>query len=267
MGTNWREIDTCAKKWINEAGERIKASFHTELFIQTKSSRTDLVTNMDKEIEKFFKHKINEVFPTHKILGEEETGHHLEKLDGIVWIIDPIDGTMNFIHQQRNFAISIGVYQDGKGILGYIYDVVHNELYYAQKGEGAYLNGVLLPKLEEVSMEESVIAINASWLLPKNIFHSEAAVSLIKSVRGTRSFGSAALELASVATGRIDAYLSKRLAPWDYGGGAILIEEVGGIVTDMQGNRLDMLSGSSLLVARPGLHNQILKMFNSVKNP
>src|SRR4051812_43051939 len=107
---NWENIYMHAKEWVLEAGERIKSSFEETLNIQTKSSANDLVTNMDKEIEQFFIQKIKSIYPDHKILGEEGYGDQVEVLEGIVWMLDPIDGTMNFIHQQRNFAISLGIY-------------------------------------------------------------------------------------------------------------------------------------------------------------
>ena len=107
-----------AKQWVKEAGERIRASFDKTLNIETKSNPNDLVTNIDKEIEQFFIKKIRADFPTHKIMGEEGFGDELTNLDGVVWMIDPIDGTMNFIHQQRNFAISLAVYENGIGKIG-----------------------------------------------------------------------------------------------------------------------------------------------------
>jgi len=107
---NWDHIDEQAKKWIKEAGDRIRASFSKTLNITTKSNPNDLVTNIDQETEKFFIEKIRTEFPGHHILGEEGFGDQIDSLDGITWIIDPIDGTMNFVHQQRNFALSIGIF-------------------------------------------------------------------------------------------------------------------------------------------------------------
>jgi myo-inositol-1(or 4)-monophosphatase len=104
---NWENIYTLALALVKEAGERIKLSFDQTLNIQTKSNANDLVTNMYKEIEQFFIGKIRESFPDHKILGEEGFGDELKDLEGIAWMIDPIDGTMNFIHQQRYISSGI----------------------------------------------------------------------------------------------------------------------------------------------------------------
>ncbi|WP_339145671.1 MULTISPECIES: inositol monophosphatase family protein [unclassified Sutcliffiella] len=254
----WREIDENAKKWTREAGERIRASFSNELMIDTKSSADDLVTNIDRETEQFFIERIRETYPEHQILGEEGFGDELDKLDGTVWIIDPIDGTMNFVHQQRNFAISVAVYEDGVGKVGLIYDVVHDELYHAKLGEGAYLNDTKLPDLEEVTVERAVIALNATWITENKRIDPTILAPLVKKVRGTRSYGSAALEMAYVATGRIDAYITLRLSPWDFAAGLILVNELGGKVTTLHGEPLDLLGQNSVFVSKPGLHEVIM---------
>jgi myo-inositol-1(or 4)-monophosphatase len=259
--TNWNEIDANVKQWLKEAGNKIRNSFADTLDIQTKSNPNDLVTNVDKETEQFFIEKIKQNYPDHAILGEEGFGDKLETLDGIVWIIDPIDGTMNFIYQQRNFAISIGIFENGVGHLGYIYDVAHDELYFAEKGKGAFLNGEPLKKLTPVKVEEAIIALNATWLVQNKRMDPKPLISLAKTVRGTRSYGTAALEFAYVAAGRLDGYITMRLSPWDFAGGKILVEETGGIVTNLKGKPLNLLGQNSIFVAKPGLHTEIMERF------
>ena len=256
---NWEEIDTHAKQWVKEAGERIRNSFSATLDIQTKSNANDLVTNMDKEIEQFFIKHIKEVYPDHKIMGEEGFGDKLQSLDGIIWFIDPIDGTMNFVHQQRNFAISIGIYENGVGKIGLIYDVVHDELYHAISGKGAYINGKAIPGLKEAVINESILALNATWVVENKRIDHNLLIPLVKAARGTRSYGTAALELVFLAAGRVDAYFSMRLAPWDVAAGAVILEELGGVVTNLRGEKLNLLSNDSLFAAKPGLHESILK--------
>ncbi|WML49395.1 inositol monophosphatase family protein [Neobacillus sp. PS3-34] len=258
---NWESIDTYAKKWVKEAGEKIRSSFDKTLDITTKSDPNDLVTNIDKETEQFFIERIRETFPDHKILGEEGFGDKLESHEGIVWIIDPIDGTMNFIHQQRNFAISLGIFENGKGRIGLIYDVVHDEMYHAIRGNGAFINEKRIPALTETTVKESIIGLNATWVMENKRIDHNLLIPLAREARGTRSYGSAALEMVFVATGRIDAYISLRLAPWDVAGGAVIIEELGGVITNLRGKNLDYLSQDSLLVAKPGLHQTILKNY------
>src|SRR5699024_8380305 len=127
---------------------------------------------------------------------------HLNSLDGCIWIIDPIDGTMNFVHQKRSFAISIGIYDDGIGEVGLILDVMSGVLYSAKKNEAAYKNNQKLPRLNEnLKLEETVLCLNHRWLLKNSLVNKEAMERLVKRVRGTRTYGSAALEFAYVAEG------------------------------------------------------------------
>lgn len=262
---NWGTIDRYAKSLIKEAGQHIRYSFFTDIEVSAKSSVNDLVTNIDKEIEQFFIRRIRQDFPDHRVMGEEGFGDSVETLEGVVWFLDPIDGTMNFIHQKRNFAISLGIYMDGVGMLGYVYEVMTDDLYTAGKGEGAYLNDVRLMPLNETAVEESVIGVNASWVAPNRYAEHEPMIELVNRCRGTRSYGSAALELTHVAAGRIDAYMSMRLSPWDVAGGMVIANEVGAVASTMDGSELSLLGQETFLVANPGLHRQLLDEFIRLK--
>lgn len=263
---NWELIDRYAKSLIKEAGHRIRNSFFDRIHIDSKSNANDLVTNIDREIEQFFIGQIQSDFPGHKILGEEGYGDDITSLDGVIWMLDPIDGTMNFVHQKRNFAISLGIYHEGVGVLGYIYDVVHDELYHAKKGEGAYFNDEKLPMLGDRLVSDAVIGINARWIMPNSYFDHKKLMALVAACRGTRSYGSATMELAYVVTGRLDAYISMRLSPWDIAGGMIIAQEVGAITTNLKGIRNSLLGQDSFIVARPGLHHDIVTNYIGMKN-
>ena len=142
----------------------IKKSFSKTLEIQTKSNQNDLVTEIDRKTEQFFMKKYVKTYPEHKILGEEGLGDKITSTDGIIWMVDPIDGTMNFVHMQRNFAISIGIYENGIGKIGIIYDVIQDELYHRIKENGVYMNDIALKPLEEVNISEAIIGINPTWV-------------------------------------------------------------------------------------------------------
>ncbi len=258
---NWHEIDQKAKQWIYEAGERIRQSFQQKLVVEAKSGPNDLVTNIDREVEHFFWENIRKTFPEHSILGEEGSGHELKSLDGIVWIIDPIDGTMNFVHQKRNFCISVAVFADGVGQIGLIYDVVRDEMYHAIRGNGAYLNKTELPPLQKKTIEECIIGLNASWLVENRRIDPAILSPLVKRLRGTRSFGSAALEFAYVAAGKLDGYITMRLAPWDFAAGLILVDEVGGVTTTLDGKPVDLLKKQSIFTANQTIHQQIIEEY------
>lgn len=259
------EIHMFAKSIIMEAGERIRHSFSEKWEIETKANANDLVTNIDRETELFFIKKIKEFDESYKILGEEGMGKKIDSLDGIVWIVDPIDGTMNFIRQHRNFAISIGIYIDGIGKLGYIYDVMRNQLYYAIEGQGAFLDDVPLQPLQSISLEKSIVGLNAVWVTPNKRINHEPMIDLVRKVRGTRSYGSASLEIASVACGRMDAYISLRLSPWDIAGGAVIAKEVGALTSNLKNEPINLLKQDAFIVANPTIHQEIIDNYIQLK--
>lgn len=255
---DWQAVDRFAKALIKEAGHQIRNSFSGQIQIESKSNMNDLVTNIDQEIEQFLIGNIQDVYPNHLVLSEEGFGDDVKALTGVVWILDPIDGTMNFVHQKESFAISIGVYMDGVGILGYIYDVVGDKMYTAQKGAGAYVNDERLPNLTNGKAENAIVGVNSRWLAPNRYINGEKLISIVRDCRGTRSYGSAALEIAYVASGKLDAYISGRLSPWDIAGGIVIAREVGAIASNLVGDAPDLLQPNSLLIARPCIHEALL---------
>lgn len=248
-----------ARAWVLEAGQQIRNQINEPRIIGTKSNPNDLVTEMDKQIEAFLVGKIKETYPEHCIIGEEGYGDELTSLEGTVWIIDPIDGTMNFVHQRKNFAISVGVFQDGVGEIGLIYDVMSDVLYHAKRSEGAYKNEEKLSTLNEnLKFEESLLGMNHYFLCQNRMVDEGVMQQLIRAVRGSRTYGSAALEFAYVAEGIIDGYLSMRLAPWDIAAGIVIVNEVGGISTNLDGKPLNLLEINSLLTCNPQIQEQLL---------
>lgn len=258
-------IDEFAKEIIFEAGRRIREVVTDDLVIETKSSANDFVTNIDRETEIFIIESIKSFDPTHKIVGEEGMGDQFESFDGPVWIVDPIDGTLNFIKQHRHFMISIGFFVDGVGKIGYIYDVMKQDLYHAIQGVGAWYNGTPMRKLKPLSIEEAVIGINASWVIPNSKINHEKIVELVRKVRATRSYGSAAMEIAFIVSGKLDAYLSMRLSPWDIGGGSIIANEVGARMSNLKGEPINLYSSDSFLIANPSIHGEILEKYIELK--
>ncbi|HLQ73993.1 MAG TPA: inositol monophosphatase family protein [Bacillota bacterium] len=253
------DIYETAKRWIYEAGAYIKENLDAPMTIDTKSNPNDLVTEMDKAIERFFVNKIKDKYSEHFIFGEEGYGDEIISLEGTVWIIDPIDGTMNFVHQKRNFAISIGIYHEGIGEIGLIYDVMRDDLYDAIRGEGAFKNGVQLPMLDEsVTLNESIIAMNHRWLCENSFINEKVMQQLVKDIRGNRTYGSAALEFAYVAEGVIDGYIAMRLAPWDIAAGMIIVNEVGGRTANNVGEAVNLLTRNMIVTCNPSLLNKLI---------
>lgn len=255
----WKELDDRAKDWIKDAGKMLRESFREKLSIDFKSGYDDLVTNMDKSIEQFFIKKINHHYPDHLVVSEEGFGDEVESEEGVLWLLDPIDGTMNFVHQQRHFCISLGIYENGVGKVGLIYDVVSDDLYHCIKGQGAFLNKERLPRLTEKTLDQSIIGINATWISKNRRIDPSVLQPVVSKSRGIRSFGSAALEMAYVAAGKLDGYISMRLSPWDYGAGYILVNEVGGVVTKIDGEPVELLKKNSIFAGNKDIHEDILK--------
>ncbi|WP_245805852.1 inositol monophosphatase family protein [Bacillus alkalicellulosilyticus] len=255
------EIYKHAISWVKEAGTLLKKSLTKELKVEWKSNPDDLVTEMDRAIEAFLVSKISSQYPTHSILGEEGTNEGLQSEENTIWIIDPIDGTTNFVHQQFNFAISVAVFSKGKGEIGLIYDVMSDELFHVNRGQGAFLNEDKLNSLEKVEIEKAIISLNARWLFETNAYR-EQLTDIAVAVRGVRAYGSAALELAYVAAGRVDGYISMYLAPWDFAAGLVLLDEVGGIYTNINGEPLPLLNKNSIFAGKPGFHQEMLGKLN-----
>ncbi|WP_100404615.1 inositol monophosphatase family protein [Bacillus solitudinis] len=258
MSINFVELEKIARAWTYEAGDKIKQSIANPIHIEAKSNPNDLVTEVDKAIELFFYEKIQENYPDHQFLGEEGIAEELTSLEGTVWIIDPIDGTMNFVHQKYNFAISVAVYQDGVGMIGIVYDVMSDEMFRAVRGSGAFLNKEeLLPVLER-PLHESIAGLNARWIVSDHHPFQNPIKALVRDLRGIRSYGSAAIELAYVAADRLDGYLCVMLSPWDYAAGVVLLEEVGCKISTFQGQRLSLLEPGTVLAGKPQLHKEMI---------
>jgi len=255
------EIAEKAKEWTLEAGARLNLSQEEKLNVEYKTSAADIVTQKDKEIEQFFIGNIKSTYPEHYVLGEEGLSDVLpiDTQEGVVWIIDPIDGTTNFVHQNLNYAISVAVYIDGDPTIGYIYDPIKKELFSAIKNQGAFLNDQPLSTLTSCRAEEAVICFNHLWLVPNEKVDYEKMHHLVNDVRGVRYLGSAALEMAYVACGRLDSSLDFRLSPWDIAAGLVILNEVGAERTTLENQAINVFTKSSTIFSRPGIHQYILE--------
>ena len=261
MGDETMTVYEFAKGLILEAGQQIREKMHASIQVETKSNPNDLVTNVDKETETFIYNNIQETYPEHHVIGEEGHGHDLGSIKGVTWVVDPIDGTLNFVHQGDHFAISIGIYDDGEPYAGFVYDVMGETLYHAKAGEGAFVDDKALSQINHTTLKTSIIGINPNWLAkPK----SEAIFKqVVADARSARAYGSAALEIVNVALGKLAGYMTPRLSPWDYAGAAIILAETGGTATDLLGQPLSIQQPSSVVVANPQLHDELITHYFS----
>lgn len=252
----------CAAK----AGEWIKSKLGNYQTLKTKVSSQDLVTEVDKGAEKLIKSLILTHFPDHEFLGEESTGIGASaaataveavKESEYVWIVDPIDGTTNFVHGLPLFSVSIALAHKGEIIVGVIYDPSRDELFVAEKGKGAYVHGVPMHVSKEEQLSDSLIATGFptehTVALPLNM---KGIQQLVPRVRNIRTIGSAALSLAYVATGRLSGFWELNLNAWDLAAGVLLIQESGGHVTDLEGNPYH-LGVRNVLATNGRIHEEV----------
>ncbi|GIO67756.1 inositol monophosphatase family protein [Paenibacillus sp. FSL M7-1455] len=230
----------------SKAGEWIKTRLGTVKQLNTKSAVSDLVTEVDKGAESMIRKLIFTHFPDHAILGEEgvepgpeASAQALEKYaeEEYLWIVDPVDGTTNFVHGFPFFSVSIALAHKGEVIVGVIYDPSRDEMFVAEKGKGAYVHGKRMQVSGEAKLEESLLAtgfpVGRESTLPVNM---AGLMHLAPKVRNIRSGGSAALHLAYVAAGRLTGFWEIGLNAWDTAAGALMVTESGGQITDTAGN-------------------------------
>ncbi|PZE19732.1 inositol monophosphatase family protein [Paenibacillus xerothermodurans] len=248
----------------SKAGEWIQSKLGDFNSLQTKYSAQDLVTEVDKGAEKMIRNLIQTHFPQHSILGEEgvqpgpaASQLALQEMSGAeyLWIVDPLDGTTNFVHGFPFFSVSIALAHKGEVIVGVVYNPLFNELFVAEKGKGAYVKGKRMHVSQEARLLDSLIATglpaDRTGALPVNLLGLNA---LSSKVRNIRVAGSAALHLAYVAAGRLSGFWEIGLNSWDIAAGALLVTESGGTITDTEGNPYHL--GVRNVMASNGLIHQ-----------
>jgi myo-inositol-1(or 4)-monophosphatase len=259
MGENMekRELVMQIKIWLQEAAEKIQKAQISPLTVNQKNSRKDLVTNMDREIQAFLIEKIHSYNSDAKILAEEEGYSELENFEGQVFIIDPIDGTLNFVLEQENFCIMLGVYENGIGQLGFIYDVMNEVLYWGGKGIGVYMNEQLLPKPKNQSLAKGLLGING-YLFSYNRWNIR---TIWEKSMGVRIYGCAGLEMIALLKGSHIGYIGN-LSPWDYAAGNVLLDELGMKYSGISGEKLKFKGREYYLGATPQAYKEIRELLD-----
>ena len=213
--------------------------------IRHKTSLRDLVTRADIEAERLIVARIRQEFPSHAILAEEEVKER--SWDRPTWLVDPLDGTINFVHGHPHYAVSIALYEEKKPRLGVVYNPAIDELFEAEAGGGARRNGRAVRVTTEGELQNSLLATGFPYKrqeLPNNNLANFTRLFL--EARGIRRLGVASLDLAYVASGRFDGFWELHLQPYDVGAGALLVREAGGTVTDFAGGDAWLETGEIL---------------------
>jgi myo-inositol-1(or 4)-monophosphatase len=252
-----------------EAGARLREFLAQGVETEYKGD-VDLVTVADRTSEALIRSRLSEAFPEHGIYGEEGTR---ERLEGeFRWYVDPLDGTTNFAHGIPHFCVSLGLEQrpaglkpgqDGTLVAGIIYDPMRDELFTAERGKGAWLNGKPMHVSRTPELAESLVATGfpsrKRHLSPNIHFYQEFTLRS----HGVRRAGSAALDLAYIACGRMDAFWEFILNPWDTAAGILLVEEAGGKVTDFSGGYCH-LDSREVLASNGLIHEELLGFFSDM---
>lgn len=255
---NIEELEALLKKAGKLFADR-NAAAHTR-----EKGVADYVTEVDFAVQQFIRRRLEELYPEVQFLSEEKSNEEIDK-DGLVWVLDPVDGTTNLIHDYRASVISLALMQKGSVVLGMIYNPYTDELFSAQKGEGSYCNGQKIEVSGAETMEKCLIAIGTSPYY-KEMAEENFKVfqAIFKDCQDIRRSGSAALDLAYVACGRIEAYFERNLKIWDYAAGMLLVREAGGRVTDYRGNDADTEMISNITAANPKINSLLTKKYLQV---
>jgi len=198
------------------------------LEIETKSSRTDMVTDIDRWVEANLVEAILSRRPDDGILGEE--GSSRPSASGITWVIDPIDGTTNFIYDIPGYSISVAASMEGRAVAGLVHDPVRDERFRATVGGGATRNGIAICVSNADDLSTALVATGFSYDSARRRAQAQSLVTILPAVRDIRRMGGAALDLCALACGRVDAYFERGLAPWDTAAGALIAAEAGAVV-------------------------------------
>ena len=247
-----------AVKAARRAGNLIhRAADNIDHLTVTKKSNADYVSEVDKAAERTIIETILDVYPTHAILAEESGSQGESEY---LWIIDPLDGTTNFLHGYQQYSVSIALQHNGVLTQAVIYDPTKNDLFTATRGRGAFLNDRRIRVSKRGELADSLIGTGFPY---SKFDHLDAYMDILrdmmKKTAGLRRPGSAALDLAYTAAGRYDGFFETGLKPWDIAAGCLLITEAGGLVSDLQGNDSYLRSGH-LCAGNPKVFAQMLQV-------
>ena len=247
---------TTAVESVVRAGALMLERFGTDVRVDMKGA-IDLVTEVDVAIEREFRERIAERFPDHVVLGEE-MGGSTSVPDGSCWVFDPIDGTTNFAHGLPIFCSSLALEIGGVAQLSAVYDPTRRELFTAERGGGAFLNGRPMRVSSAPTLLESVLVTGFPYDVHARVAEIVGLFAeFVGRARAVRRLGSAAIDLCYVAAGRLDGFWERDLNPWDIAGGALLVSEAGGTVTNFSGEPFSS-RGRDVLASNGLIHQAML---------
>jgi myo-inositol-1(or 4)-monophosphatase len=263
MSSLFQQLDhpflSLALEAAKQSGKILRDSFRKEVSVQTKSL-ANFVSEVDLQSERLLGRIIREAYPTHEVLGEE--GVNVSGESEQLWIVDPLDGTSNYLHGLPQFAVSIAYVEKGTHELGVVYNPILEDWFVAVKGQGAWYNGSPMRVSAEATLADTMVAVGFYYDRGRMM---EATLSAIgdffrQNVHGVRRFGAAALDLAQVARGDYGLFVEFKLHAWDHAAGGLMVQEAGGIVTDCSNSKLPLRGPSSILASNGLLHEAALNV-------
>ncbi len=250
-------------KAAQKAARTLKRDFGELEHLQVSlKGPANFVSAADRKAEEILRQELTQARSGYGFLGEE-TGRHEGTDKTHTWIVDPLDGTLNFLHGIPHFAISIGLEREGTIVAGLVYNPATDELYTAERGKGAFLNDQRLRVAGRSRLAEAVVACALPHPSRGDVALEQKEHAAVQSVvAGLRRFGTASLDLAAVAAGRFDAYWERKLKPWDLAAGLILVREAGGFVSDLDG-RETMLTTGDIVAGNDAMHRALLHVLKT----
>lgn len=236
-------------------------------FTAREKSPADLVTEADLESQRTIEQIIHNRFPDHAFLGEENdpqsAGKKAGRNGGYRWIVDPLDGTSNYVHRFPYYSVSIGLEQDGELLAAAVFDPNRDEMFTATRGGGAYLNGGAIEPSSVERLSEALVVVSLPAKVSRTHFTVQRLLAVLDAAQHVQRTGSAALNLCYVSCGRIDAFFSSSLKPWDIAAGLLIVAEVGGGVTDSAGGAIDLMDPDLLSSNGTALHGELQTVLQS----
>lgn len=221
---------------------------------------SDLVTEADFAAQETIRATLLGAFPKHGFLGEEDNLRIDSRDDGLTWIVDPLDGTLNYVHGVPNYSVSIALARHGQVMVGTVFDPVNGECFSAARGRGAWLNGRRLAASGVTQLSQALVAVSFPAAVRRDDRSMADFIEVTAAAQGTRRMGSSAINLSYVAAGRFDSYWSTATKTWDIAAGVLLITEAGGVVTAYDGGPLDLDRPQFIAAATPELHAVLLEL-------
>ena len=250
-------------KIIKKAGKILKNGYYSDKEVSFKAKK-DLVTKYDVAVENYLKKHFSKHFEEFNIIAEESDNSKVE-FNNLI-IIDPIDGTTNFVNGFLHTAISVGVYKNKKPFLAVVYNPILDELYFARAGKGAFLNGKRLKVSAEEDLQKSLIATGFPYTSGSNESDLKDVLKKIKDVlpfcQDLRRLGSASIDLCFVARGTFEGYYEMNLKPWDVSAGVLILSEAGGKITNINGEEYNLFEDKYIVATNGKIHDKLIEKLN-----